>query len=70
MRIRGTSAATGGERRESSVPLFRDWKEWRGEIEPGHFWCQDLHVARAELLGQGHQPTSRCAAWWSGGTCA
>ena len=45
-----------GERRESSVPLFRDWKEWRGEIEPGHFWCQDLHVARAELLGQGHQP--------------
>ena len=45
-----------GERRESSVPLFRDWKQWRGEIEPGHFWCLDLHVARAELLGQGHQP--------------
>ena len=45
-----------GERRESSVPLFQDWKQWRGEIEPGHFWCQDLHVARAELLGQGHQP--------------
>ena len=45
-----------GERRESTVPLFRDWKEWRGEIEPGHFWCEDLRVARAELLGQGHQP--------------
>ena len=44
-----------GERRESSVPLFRDWKQWCGEIEPGHFWCQDL-VARAELLGQDHQP--------------
>ena len=22
-----------GERRDSSVPLFRDWKEWRGEID-------------------------------------
>ena len=56
MRNRGTQPSYRGERRESSVPLFRDWKQWRGEIEPGHFWCQDLHVARAELLGQGHQP--------------
>ena len=45
-----------GDRRESTVPLFREWKQWRGEIEPGHFWCEDVRVVRAELLGQGHQP--------------
>ena len=39
-----------GDRRESTVPLFREWKEWRGEIEPGHFWCEDVRVVRAELL--------------------
>ena len=45
-----------GDRRESTVPLFREWKQWCGEIEPGHFWCEDVRVVRAELLGQGHQP--------------
>ena len=45
-----------GDRRESTVPLFREWKQWRGEIEPGHFWSEDVRVVRAELLGQGHQP--------------
>ena len=24
-----------GERRDSNVPLFREWREWQGAIEPG-----------------------------------
>ena len=46
-----------GDRRESTVPLFREWKQWRGEIGQS-------------CWGRGTSRRSRCAAWWSGGTCA
>ena len=45
-----------GERRDSTTPLFRDWKEWQEELEPGHFWTKNLQLARSRLLGQEHQP--------------
>ena len=35
----------------------------------GHFWCEDVRVVWAELLGQGTRRRSGCAAWWSGAIC-
>ena len=45
-----------GERRESTVPPFGEWREWQGALEPGHYWAKDLRVARSRLLAEGHQP--------------
>ena len=41
-----------GERKESSVPLFRDWKEWQEIVEPGHFWTKNLQLAGAPAQGR------------------
>ena len=31
-----------GNRKESTVPPFSEWRPWAGRIESGHFWAEDL----------------------------
>ena len=45
-----------GDRKETTVPPFSEWRPWAGRVESGHFWAEDLRSVRAALLAQGHQP--------------
>ena len=31
-----------GDRKESTLPPFSQWRPWAGRIESGHFWAEDL----------------------------
>ncbi|CAE7240346.1 unnamed protein product [Symbiodinium natans] len=55
------------ERRESAVPEFSEWREWDGQLRPGHFWTADLRAARGQLMAQGHSPkvAMRSLCEWS-----
>ena len=55
-----------GDRKETTVPPFSEWRFWAGRVESGHFWAEDLRSVRAALLGQGHQPnvTMRSLYHW------
>ena len=58
-RAEGGSALRGAPALGAAAPALRGGL--LGLRPPGHFWCEDLRVARAELLGQGHQP--KVAMW-------
>ena len=55
-----------GDRKETTVPPFSEWRPWAGRVESGHFWAEDLRSVRAALLAQGHQPkvTMRSLCDW------
>ena len=55
-----------GDRKETTVPPFSEWRPWAGRVESGHFWAEDLRQVRAALLAQGHQPkvTMRSLCDW------
>ena len=55
-----------GDRKETTVPPFSEWRPWAGRVESGHFWAEDLRSVRAALLVQGHQPklTMRSLCDW------
>ena len=35
-------------------PAWGEWRQWRGEIEPGFFHSDDLALTRESLHAQGH----------------
>ena len=39
-----------GDRKETTVPPFSEWRPWAGRVESGHFWAEDLRSVRAALL--------------------
>ena len=55
-----------GDRKETTVPPFSEWRPWAGRVESGHFWADDLRSVRAALLPQGHHPkvTMRSLCDW------
>ena len=55
-----------GERRESTVPLFRDWKEWQGDLEPGTSGPRTCSWRGPGYWVRDTSPGSRS---WSGATC-
>ena len=41
---------------KNNTPPFEQWKPWRGDIHPGHFYAQDIEDVRRSLLEQGISP--------------
>ena len=41
---------------KNNTPPFEQWKLWRGDIHPGHFYAQDIEDVRRSLLQQGISP--------------
>ena len=41
---------------KNNTPPFEQWKPWRGDLVPGHFYVADIEDVRRALLEQGISP--------------
>ena len=70
MRIRGTSAATGASAASPACPSSGTGRSGAGRSSPGTSGARTCTWPGQSCWARGTSPTWRCAAWWSGGTCA
>ncbi len=54
--LAGAPAHLESEPRESTAPPFAEWREFKGVLEPGHFYTETLRFWRQKLLASGRSP--------------
>ena len=48
---------------KNNTPPFEQWKPWRGDLAPGHFYVADIEDVRTALLEQGISPRICMKDW-------